>query len=195
MINNGVIVGITPASVVPYNKIELAARLGKSNQIDEGVVNQYIEKYNKTVNYRYAHVKIPYKYVEGLCCFEEKNIYSPTLAKVLTYSKEVILLAVTSGLEVDKLISKSVIKNPSEAFLIDAVASAGIESYMEYIAAQICKDIKVTNRFSPGYADFPLEFQDYLLTRLSAKENIGIMLSNDYFMTPTKSITAIIGIN
>ena len=103
-------------------------------------------------------------------------------------------MAVTSGIEIDKLISKTAIQNPSEVFYIDAISSAGIESYMDYINEIICQDLDLTKRFSPGYSDFPLEFQTSLLKRLSAQENIGISLSKDFLMIPTKSITAVIGI-
>ena len=129
-----------------------------------------------------------------ICKFENEAINSNSLYAVLKDCKEVILLAVTSGIEIDKLISRTSIQNPSETYYIDAIASAGIESYMDYINEIICQEFDVTKRFSPGYSDFPIEFQTYLLNRLSAQENIGIALSKDYLMIPTKSITAVMGI-
>ena len=194
MINNDIIFGTTSPDIVPLKKSELNARLGKGIDINSDIINIYIEQYNQKVIYRYAYVRIPFKCINDLCYFDEVSIKSSALTKVLNDANEVILLVVSTGIEIDKLINKCAIQNSLGAFYIDAIASAGIESYIEYISSQICDGLNVTKRFSPGYSDFPLEFQSYLLERLSAKETLGIMLSKDYLMIPTKSITAVIGI-
>lgn len=194
MINSDVFFGSTPTELVPFNRIELNARLGKNIDLNSDIVNLHIKKYNQEASYRYSYTIVPYKKSEYLCSFEDELIESSSLSKSLDGSTQVILLAVTAGISVDKLISKTAMQSSSAAFYIDAIASAGIESYIEYISKHICDGLNVTNRFSPGYADFPLKFQSYLLERLSAKETLGILLSKDYFMIPTKSITAVIGI-
>jgi cobalamin-dependent methionine synthase I len=50
------------------------------------------------------------------------------------------------------------------------------------------------NRFSCGYGDLPLELQRDIFAALNVTKNIGVTLSDNCFMTPTKSVTAIIGI-
>lgn len=195
MIKNDVIFGTTPCETVAINKIELSARLAMGIDINDDTIAEHIDEYHKKVCYRYAYTKIAYKTVGDACFFEESFIKSPALAKVLKDSNEVILLAVSAGAEVDKLISRAAIQSPASSFYIDAIASAGIESYIDHISKLICKDLTATRRFSPGYADFPLEFQAYLLDRVSASETLGITLTKEYFMLPTKSITAVIGIN
>ena len=163
--------------------------------MNDDILKQYIAMFDNNVAYRYAYVRIPFKCENNICCFDgNKIIRSSSLSKVFKDAKEVIMLAVTSGIGIDKLIAKNEIINPSAAFYIDSIASASVESYIEYISDKICDGLDVTKRFSPGYADFPLEFQSYLLDRVSAQENIGIMLSSDYLMIPMKSITAVIGI-
>lgn len=194
MIYNDVFFGTTAANLISINSNELHARLGKGFDLSCDAFDEYITKYNEKAIYRYSYVKLSYTEVGGMCNFEGVSVKSSALAKVLSDSKEVILLAVTSGIEVDRLIAKYTHQNPQFAFIIDAIASAGIESYADYITNEITRGINVTNRFSPGYADFPLYFQTYILERLSANKNIGIMLSKDLLMIPTKSITAVIGI-
>ena len=193
MIYKDVIVGTTPSELVPINKNELLARLGQGVDLSSDIIIHNIQLYSDNVKYRYAYVKIPFECKNGICCFENEQVCSSALSTVLNDAKEVILLSVTAGIEIDKLISKASIQSPASIFFIDAIASAGIESYMDYISEIICGGLNVAKRFSPGYADFPLEFQEYLLRRLDAKENIGIMLSRDYLMIPMKSITAVIG--
>lgn len=194
MMYKDVIFGATSSDLVPINEIELSARLGTTFSLNDDMVVNYKKIYNDNVAYRYAYVKVPFKIEDGTCCFENIELNSHSLCKVLRESNEVILIAVTAGISIDKLIAKNEIMNPSAAFYLDAIASASIESYMDYISKEICHSLNVTNRFSPGYADFPLEFQKYLLDRLSAKESIGIMLSSECLMIPMKSITAVIGI-
>ena len=50
-------------------------------------------------------------------------------------------------------------------------------------------------RFSPGYGDFPLENQKNLLDALEAGKRIGIKLTDSLLMTPSKSVTAVMGIS
>ena len=194
MISKDVTFGTTASNIVPIDKIELAARLGKGILVDSNIIKQHIDKFNEKVIYRYAYVKVPCKCVDNVCYIDDEVVSSSSLSRALKDSNHVILLAVTASINVDQLIAKAMLQNASSGFYIDAIASAGIESYIEYITHDICNGLNVTNRFSPGYADFPLEFQKFLLERLSAKENLGIMLSSDYLMIPTKSITAVIGV-
>ena len=49
-------------------------------------------------------------------------------------------------------------------------------------------------RFSPGYGDMPLQTQSVLLAALDAQRKLGITLSKSLLMTPTKSVTAVIGL-
>ncbi|MCR5275107.1 MAG: Vitamin B12 dependent methionine synthase activation subunit, partial [Clostridiales bacterium] len=48
--------------------------------------------------------------------------------------------------------------------------------------------------FSPGYGDLPIEVQKEFLPLLDAERRLGITLSDSYLMSPSKSVTAIIGI-
>ena len=57
------------------------------------------------------------------------------------------------------------------------------------------KETHVTRpRFSPGYGDFPLEFQKDIFNLLSPNKRIGLTLNNSLLMSPTKSVTAVVGI-
>ena len=49
-------------------------------------------------------------------------------------------------------------------------------------------------RFSPGYGDLPLDFQKEFLKITDASRKLGISLNDSLLMSPSKSVTAIIGI-
>lgn len=191
MINN-IISGLVETNKFELDKRELYARLG--GKMDEAILDNYINKYNNVASYRYAYVRVNVVVQDNVCKFDFAQIESKSLSKVLTNSNEAIILAVTSGLEVDRFISKTYIQSKTDAFIYDAIASAEIESFADYITNQIKEENIITNRFSPGYADLSLEIQQPLLDRLNATKLLGISLSSNFMMIPKKSITAIIGI-
>ena len=52
---------------------------------------------------------------------------------------------------------------------------------------------ELTDRFSPGYGDLPLAMQREVMDALDCGRTVGITLSDSLLMTPSKSVTAIIG--
>ena len=49
-------------------------------------------------------------------------------------------------------------------------------------------------RFSPGYGDFPLEAQESVFKALDCHRKIGLALNDSLLMSPSKSVTAIVGL-
>ena len=194
MIYNDIIFGSTSPKDFEISKIELATRLNTNVNFEYEFINQYIDEFNKAVNYKYAYVRLPISVSNNVCDFGFATVESNSLSRVLRDCQEVFIMAVTTGIEIDRLITKLYLKQDSSAFFIDSIGSAAVESYADYLNKEICQNLNTTNRFSPGYADFPLEFQRNLLARINANQTVGITLNNELFMTPMKSITAIIGI-
>ena len=58
--------------------------------------------------------------------------------------------------------------------------------------AKLCLATKP--RFSSGYGDFPLNVQKEIFSVLDAQKKIGITLNESLLMSPSKSVTAIVGI-
>ena len=48
-------------------------------------------------------------------------------------------------------------------------------------------------RFSPGYGDFSLDCQKDIIRALEAEKTVGVTLTDSLLMTPSKSVTAVIG--
>ena len=48
-------------------------------------------------------------------------------------------------------------------------------------------------RFSPGYGDFPLTAQRDIFAILDCPKRIGLSLNQSLLLSPTKSVTAVIG--
>ena len=113
---------------------------------------------------------------------------------------EIILFAATIGLYVDRLIAKYNLLSPVKALFFQAIGAERIESlcdaFNEDITNELEKKGKFTRpRFSAGYGDFGIEFQKDIFAALSVDKNIGVKLNDSLLMTPSKSVTAIIGVS
>jgi hypothetical protein len=83
------------------------------------------------------------------------------------------------------------------AMMLDSVGSGAVESLAEYVNDQLCQEgiprgVKVTNRVSPGYGGWDVAEQR-LLWQLCPGDAVGVMLNDACFMTPTKTITILVG--
>jgi len=83
------------------------------------------------------------------------------------------------------------------AAMLDSVGSGAVESLAEYVNDLLCQEgiargWKVTNRISPGYGAWDVADQA-MLFRLCPGTPIGVQLNEACFMTPTKSISLLVG--
>ena len=52
----------------------------------------------------------------------------------------------------------------------------------------------MTSRFSPGYGDYPLEYQQNVIQYVDGPRKIGLNVTENHLMIPRKSVTALMGI-
>ena len=81
---------------------------------------------------------------------------------------------------------------------LQALGSERVEALCDEFEKDIKKELGGEGvffrpRFSPGYGDLPLEFQKDIFRLLECPRRIGISLGESLLMTPSKSVTAIIG--
>ncbi len=148
------------------------------------------------------------------------TVRGTSLAKHLDGCDRIVVMAVTLGHAVDRLISETQTSRIALGVVIDSGASVMAERAAnmaeEQIRAELAESqtrakrttdmaaadtvgnrtapLYMTSRFSPGYGDSPLEMQEQVLDLLDAENQLGITLSKGYMMSPSKSITAIIGL-
>lgn len=112
--------------------------------------------------------------------------------------EKAVLLCATLGAEVDKIIRTAQITDMAKAVVLDAMASAAVEQVCDLVEKLIVDeydDSYLTWRFSPGYGDYPLSLQGEFLRLLDAPRKIGLCTNSNSILTPTKSVTAIIGLS
>ena len=125
---------------------------------------------------------------------------SKSLATNLKDCEQVIFFAATLGLGIDQLIRKYSKFEMSRVVVIQAAATALLEGYCNEQCKNLSKEWEEKGfysrpRFSPGYGDFSLEYQKPLLESLEVEKRIGIYLTESLLMTPSKSVSAVIGLS
>lgn len=136
----------------------------------------------------------------GRLHFGDFSTDSQVLAKNLASSPYVVIFAITLGAGTDRLINRLTILSKSDAFITDACATELLETYANSYCRMIKEDALRLNmtthpRFSPGFADFGLEHQWPLIRSLKADKKIHISLTEGNMLIPTKTITAIMGVD
>ena len=111
-----------------------------------------------------------------------------------------ILMAATLGAQSERLLLRYQAKSSAEALVMDAVLSAAIEAVCDeqerILRENYGKDnLHLTDRFSPGYGDMPLEQTREICAVLDTQKTIGLTVSHSGIMLPRKSVTAILGVS
>ncbi len=138
--------------------------------------------------------RLPLRKEGDLLDFGVFRLQSASLAKNMAGCGESFLFAATLGFGPERLLLRLQKSEPSFALVFDAWCSAAVEGWCNEINAKLAQGESLRPRFSPGYGDVPLSLQKDVLSVLDAQRRLGITLSDTFFMTPCKSVTAFVGI-
>lgn len=121
------------------------------------------------------------------------------LKKNLYGCESIILFAATVGMEIDRLIARYATVSPTKSLLFQAIGAERIESLCDAFCREIDEEkakigFQTRPRFSAGYGDLPLETQKEIFAVLDCPRKIGLTLNQSLLMSPSKSVTAIIGV-
>ena len=158
----------------------------------QGCINECNGRFKFEVCYKV----FPLRLVGDECDFGVFKVYSKDLKVNLKGCDGCLVLAATVGVEIDRLITKYSKISPLKSVIFQAIGAERIERLCD----EFCKDfeasrkIKLKPRFSPGYGDLPLSVQRELLSVLECNKKIGVTLNDSLLMSPTKSVTAFVGI-
>ena len=128
------------------------------------------------------------------------DVTSRSLTVNLQGCEEVLFFAATLGVEVDRLIRKYSARDMSQGVIMDAAATALIESYCDgchyRLEKELNRDYKTLRpRFSPGYGDFDIRHQRDFMRLMDLPRTIGVTATEGGMLSPTKSVTAVMGMS
>ena len=132
------------------------------------------------------------------------KIKSHSLGRNLDGCRYAVIFAATAGVGIDRLIAKYSRLSPVKALCMQAIGAERAEALCneaekdiasEWINSDEPKGKRFSRpRFSPGYGDLPLDVQKQIFDLLEPYAKIGLSLGDSLMMSPSKSVTAIIGL-
>ena len=110
-----------------------------------------------------------------------------------------VLMAATLGVDMDNLIKRYESADLTRSLILDACATALIESVCDETETELRRRAEeegrgLTGRYSPGYGDLPLEIQPRFTALLDTVRRVGLCCSPTYILIPRKSVTAVMGL-
>ena len=181
----------------PADRAEILryARSGGGDPTVDLLLDGVLREAEEVMTYRVAYREVAViKEGEGVTV---GGIEAPSraLAEALVGADRALLLAATLGAGLDRLLLRYGRTSPARALLLQAIGAERVEALLDAFTREAEKEYgRLGRRFSPGYGDLPLTLQSRLLPLLDAGRTLGITLGSSLLMSPTKSVTAIIGI-
>ncbi|MBR7160226.1 MAG: hypothetical protein IKD20_04220 [Clostridia bacterium] len=139
--------------------------------------------------------KVAYAQVELDELREMVGVRSETLESYIDGCRAAVIFAATAGFGIDRLISKYSRLSPIRALMLQAYGAERVESLCDRMQADVEREFgAIRPRISAGYGDLPLDMQRAFVRRLDLGRRLGITLNESLLMSPSKSVTGIIGL-
>ena len=160
-------------------------------------INEVCSIFESSVSPSYVYRIFPITVGEGSVSLGNITFTSKRLTKHLSGCEYAAILAATLGTEADTIIRRMIVLGTVNSAAAQAAGTAMIEQVADIAVEAIEAEsgLKSIPRFSPGYADWELSAQKDMLALCDAQKRTGITLTDSLMMIPTKSITAIVGLN
>lgn len=118
--------------------------------------------------------------------------------KELKRSEKIIVFICTAGKQICDYAKEEYKTDLIKGFLIESLVNVVVETAMDRIQDKMIKEfkaqnLKVSNRFSPGYCSWSIRDQ-HKLFKLLPKKFCGVSLTESALMQPIKSISGFIGV-
>ena len=176
------------ASLITPSPSELRARLGGLNDVP----TRLREELSLCIRPAYVAERVELKRTSDGIFIGELFTKSEALMRVSAGFERCFLLVCTLGVGADRLIDKYSRLSPADAFMLDALSDAYVESLCDIAEDELCPGFDKHTRFSPGYADLELSFGEKIIRVLDAERILGIKLTDSGMMIPKKSVNAIV---
>ena len=185
----------------PVDRREIIRYMGARELTEElsVMLEECLREVEGRLSYRICWRELPVS--TDACGVELGTIKVPSasLARNLECCHRAILFGATVGLEMDRLIARYSRLQPVKGLMFQAIGTERVEALCDAFCADLCREAAAEGktlrpRFSPGYGDLPLELQKDIFRELDCSRKIGLSLNGSLLMSPTKSVTAIVGI-
>ncbi len=161
---------------------------------------QVADRLTAAVQPRYTYRVFPLVHGEEGIALEGAGLLLPgrSAKKMLAQCDRAVLLGCTLGAGFDAVLRAEQVRDMAAAVLLDACGSAWVEAGCDAAEQEIrarFPGLYLTDRFSPGYGDLPLDLQRALCAALDSVRRLGVHVGESLLLNPVKTVTAIIGLS
>ena len=167
------------------------ARCPKPGEREEELLAAVRAEVEDKLSYRVCWCELSVKTEGDECSVGEMLLRSASLAKALHGCDRAVVFAATVGLELDRALIKYNRLDAAKALFLQALGAERVEALCDAFCAEF-EGAKM--RFSPGYGDLALDTQRALFALLDCPRKLGLTLNESLLMSPSKSVTAIMGL-
>lgn len=167
------------------------ARCPKPGEREEELLAAVRAEVEAKLSYRVCWCELAVKTEGDECSVGEMLLRSASLAKALEGCERAVVFAATIGLELDRALIKYNRLDAAKALFLQALGAERVEALCDAFCAEF-EGAKM--RFSPGYGDLALDTQRALFALLDCPRKLGLTLNESLLMSPSKSVTAIMGL-
>ena len=167
------------------------ARCPKPGEREEELLAAVRAEVEDKLSYRVCWCELAVKVCGDECRLGSITLTSASLAKALEGCDRAVVFAATIGLELDRALIKYNRLDAAKALFLQALGAERVEALCDAFCAEF-EGAKM--RFSPGYGDLALDTQRALFALLDCPRKLGLTLNESLLMSPSKSVTAIMGL-
>jgi len=184
----------------PVDKNEVLRYAGVRSDVPElyGVLDSSVDEAMAKLSYKACYREFPISFTGDIIDLGFTSVSSRSLSNRLAGCEGIILFAATVGVGIDRLIARYSRVNPTRSLLLQSIGRERVEALCDLFEKEISDELSrrgflTRPRFSPGYGDLPLSMQRDVFSALDCNRRIGLALNDSLLMSPSKSVTAIIG--
>lgn len=136
---------------------------------------------------------------ESVSCGSVSLAMGSVITKQMKNCSSLVIYVSTAGHGMERWSSKLMAEGDMmQGFVVDAIASELVEQASVWLERKIAASVKpkgwsLTNRYSPGYCDWPVSDQHHLFSLLPPGF-CGITLTPSSLMVPVKSLSGVTGV-
>ena len=187
-------IAVTPRPIDRREALRYMGGVTASEEV-EALLQSAIEEAKNVFSYRAIVTELPIEWGDEGLDLGFATVGSRDLAKALTGCDRILLLAATVGVGIDRLMARYGRTSPARALCMEALGSERVEALCDAVCESLAAEYgKLRPRFSAGYGDLPLSLQREIFAYMECHKHIGLTLNESLLMSPSKSVTAIIGV-
>lgn len=184
-----------------YDKGEILRYAGiKENNIEmEALIDASVSEIREKLIYKVCFGEFPIAFLDNYIDLGFAKTDSEKLKINLHGCTKIVVFAATLGIELDRMIARYSRISPSKALILQAIGAERIEALCNSFCSDLANEKAIVGerlrpRFSPGYGDLSLDIQKDIFRTLDCPRRIGLTLCDTMMMSPSKSVTAIVGV-